>query len=274
MTPAQPARINVVAVVLATIAALFGRSWLQLRLLADGVQKDYAADLSYLVVPPILLILLAPVLHKDTAFLAQQFRLKGLTIRAVLVAIAIGVLARAAWWGQLVAGISFGVYRSDDPSAIEGPLFVFDCSSPHVVALGFLVMALLVPIIEEVTHRSYIQTALRHRGPAIAICLSAFVFAIFHRPSSWPFAFFAGLIFGVQYWRSGTIWPSLISHATVNALIQVDWRCLRGHWNPPPSQTPLWSIGAPSLLIVAFASLTIVYVLLGKKTGALKAPRQ
>jgi len=274
MTATPPAKINVVAVIVATIAALFGRSWLQLKLLANGVQKEYAADLSYLVVPPILLIILTPVILKDKAFLAQQFRLTGLTIRAVLVAIAIGILARAASWGQLVAGISFGFYRNNDPSAIEGPLFMFDCASPHVVAFGFVVMVFMVPIIEEITNRSYVQTAFRHRGPVIAICLSAFVFTIFHRLSSWPFAFFAGLIFGVQYWRSGTLWRSLISHGTVNALAQVDWRCLRGHWNPPPSQLPLWSIGVPSLLILAVAILAIIYLLCGKNTGALDAPRE
>lgn len=274
MPATPPAKINVVAVVLATTAALFGRSWLQLRLLADGVQKDYAADLSYLVVPPILLALLAPVIVKDKAFIAQQFRLTGLTLWTVLSAIAIGVLARTIWWGQLFAGISFGFYQNDDPYAIEGPWFMFDCSAPHIVALGFLVMTLMVPIIEELTHRSYVQTAFRDRAPVIAICLSALVFAIFHRLSSWPFALFAGLIFGVQYWKFGTVWPSLISHATVNALIQVDWRCLRGLWNPPSSKMPLWSIGVPSLLILLVAVLTIIYLLAQKSTGVLNAPRE
>ena len=274
MTATQPARINVVAVILATTAALFGRSWLQIELLASGVPKDYAADLSYLVVPPVLLILLAPVLYQDKAFIARQFRLTGLTARAILSAITIGILARAIWWSQLFAGISFGFYRNDDPSAIEGPLFALHCSPPQVVALGFLVMAVTVPIIEEVTHRSYIQTAFRRRGTVIAIFLSASVFAIFHRFSTWPFAFFAGLIFGVQYWRSGTLWPSLISHATVNALVQVDWRCLQGYWNPPPSRLPLWTVGGTSLLFLTTAMLTIVYLLRGKSTGALDAPRQ
>ncbi len=272
MTAILPAKTNVVAVVVATIAALFGRSWLQLKLLADGFQKDYAADLSYLVVPPILVVLLAPVILKDKAFLARQFRLTGLTLRTTLSAIVIGILARTAWWGQLFAGISFGIYRNNDPSAIEGPLFMFNCAAPHVVALGILVMAFMVPVIEELTHRSYVQMAFRHRGPVIAICLSAFVFAIFHRFSSWSFAFFAGLIFGVQYWKSGTLWPSLISHATVNALVQIDWRCLRGHWNPPPSQLPLWSIGVPSLLALAVTVLTIILLLFGKTPGRWTRP--
>ncbi len=266
MTAILPAKTNVVAVVVATIAALFGRSWLQLKLLADGFQKDYAADLSYLVVPPILVVLLAPVILKDKAFLARQFRLTGLTLRTTLSAIVIGILARTAWWGQLFAGISFGIYRNNDPSAIEGPLFMFNCAAPHVVALGILVMAFMVPVIEELTHRSYVQMAFRHRGPVIAICLSAFVFAIFHRFSSWPFAFFTGLIFGVQYWKSGTLWPSLISHATLNTLIQVDWRCLNTQWNPRPEDLPLAVPGAAASS-VALISLTAIFCLLRKHRG-------
>lgn len=266
MTATPPAKINVVAVIVATTAALFGRSWLQLKLLADGVQKDHAADLSYLVVPPILLILLLPVLHKDRAFIARQFRLTGLTLQSVVSAFLVGFLIRTLWWGQTVAAISFGIYRNDNPSAIEGPLFMFNCSSPHVVTLGFLVMAVMVPIIEELTHRSYVQTAFRHRGPAIAVCLSALVFAIFHKQGSWPFVFFGGVIFGVQYWRSGTLWPSLISHATVNALIQVDWRCLNTQWNPRPDDLPLAVPGVAGVSVVLI-SLTAIFCLLRKHRG-------
>lgn len=266
MPATQPARIHVVAVIVATIAALFGRSWLQLRLLADGVQQDYAADLSYLVVPPILLTLLLPVLHKDRAFIGQQFRLTGLTLRTVLNAVLMGVLIRTLWWGKTVAGISFGFFESDNPSAIEGPMFSFNCPAPVVIALGFLVMAVMVPIIEEITHRAYVQNALRHRGPVVAICLSALIFAIFHRQSSWSFVFFGGIIFGVQYWRFRTIWPSLITHATVNALIQVDWRCLNTHWNPRPEDLPLIEPGAIAVS-VGLVSLTAIVWLLKEHRG-------
>lgn len=261
MTVAKPVPTNLFAVLVATTAALFGRAWLQVELLGAGFQKEYAADLSYLIVPPILLFLLAPVLSKDKAYLRQQFHCKRVSLRMVLNAVLVGLLLRIVSWAKLIAGISFGLYQNPDPLAIEGPRFAFQCAPIHVVLLGFLVMALLVPIIEEVTHRAYVLSAFRSRGPIIAITLSALVFAVYHPIASWSFTFLAGLVFGIQYWNSGSLWPSLISHATVNALIQLDWRCLNGHWNPPATQLPLWQVGTPAICILLLASLSIVYLI-------------
>ncbi len=270
MTVAQPARTHLVAVLVATGAALIGRSWLQVELLADGVQKDYAADLSYLILPPTLFILLGPVLYRDRAFLVQQYRRKDLSLQVILSATGVGLLIRVLWWSQLVAGISFGFFINDDPFAIEGPRFRFQCASPHVVMLGLLVMVVIVPIIEEFTHRAYVQSALLHRGPVIAVVVSAFVFTVFHPPTSWVFTFFAGIVFGVQYWNSGSLWPSLIAHATFNALIQVDWRCMTTQWNPRTMDLPLMVPGVLSVLVVLSSTIGIFW--LTKNTGVASHP--
>lgn len=261
----RPAAKNVFAVIVATTAALFARSWLQLELLQDGLQKDYAAELSYLVVPPILLVLLFPVFRQDKAFLLEQLRPSMLSASIILRAVAVGILLRLLWWSVMIAGVAFGIFRNDDPSAIEGPLFSFQCPAAEVALVGFLVMAVMVPMIEEVTHRAYVQSSLRRRGPVIAIVVSATVFAIFHPPSSWSFTFVAGVVFGIQYWNSRSLWPSLISHATVNGLIQVDWRCLHGIWNPPISELPLWRIGIPATGILIFATISIIGLIRGMK---------
>ena len=274
MTVTQPARINVIAVVIATTAALIGRSWLQVELLQGGWQKDYAADLSYLVVPVILLVLLFPILRNQITFIVDLFQLQGLTIRLIVNAVAIGFLLRLSVWCQLVAGVSLGLYRNVDPAAIGGPSFSFNCASPHVVALGILVMVMTVPIVEEVIHRGLIQSWLSHRGPVIAITTSALLFMLAHRPSSWGFAFFAGLVLGIQFWKTKALWYSLITHATVNGLIQIDWRCFHGRWNPPASQLPVWSVAIPSILVLAIAVLLIVYLLQRKNAGVRSAPRQ
>ena len=257
MQAQRPAAKFAIAVLAATTAALFARSWLQMRLLEDGVQRYYAADLSFLVVPPIFLVLALPVFYQDRAFLVEQFRPRGLSLAIVWRAIAVGFLIRGLWWATTVASIAFGVIRNDNPNAIEGPIFSFQCAPAEVVLLGFLVMAVMVPITEELTHRADIQTALRRRGPIVAIAASAVIFAVFHPPSSWPFTFFAGVVFGIQYWNTGSLWPSVISHATVNGLIQVDWRCLHGIWNPPASDLPLWRLGILALCIIAFALISI-----------------
>lgn len=261
----RPAAKNAVAVIVATTAALFARSWLQVELLQDGLQKDYAADLSYLVVPPILLVLLFPVLRQDKAFLIEQFRPTALSPSIILRAVAVGVLIRVLWWSMTIAGVAFGTLRNDDPFAIEGPLFSFQCPAAQVAMVGFLVMAVMVPIVEEVTHRAYVQSSLRHRGPVIAIAASAAAFAIFHPPSHWSFTFVAGVVFGVQYWNAASLWPSLISHATVNSLIQVDWRCLHGIWNPPVSELPYWRIGVAATCLLVIVAISIVCLLRGEK---------
>lgn len=266
MTVAPPARINLIAVIVATTAALIGRAWLQVVLLAGGLPKDYAADLSYLVVPPILIFILAPVLKKDRTFLVEQFRYPGISFSIVFKAVLIGLLLRIASWARLIAGVSFGVYRSDDPLAIEGPRFAFHCASLHVVILGFVVMAIMVPVIEEVTHRAYIQSAFHDRGPFLAILVSATLFAIFHPPANWPFTFFAGVVLGAQYWYSGSLWPSLISHATVNGLIQVDWRCLNVQWNPQATDLPILSTGIPAVLVL-LTSICAIFLLVKKRRG-------
>lgn len=266
MTAANPARLNVIAVLVATAAALIVRAWLQVQLLASGVQKYYAADLSYLVVPPILVFLLFPVLYRDKAFLMKQFRVSGVSLGAVLGAVAVGVLLRALWWSSVTAGISFGFIGIDNPQATAGPVFTFQCAAPHVVALGFLVMTIFVPIIEELTHRAYVQTYLYRHGPIIAILVASLVFAFLHPLASWPFAFLAGLVFGVQYFNSGSLWPALISHATVNALIQIDWRCLNGTWNPPVTSLPLWAPGTIATLVIVVSAVGILW-LIGKRRG-------
>ena len=274
MTVATPPRSHVFAVILAMFASLIVRSWLHVALLAEGVQKDYAADLSFLVVPPILLVLLFPLYRFHKSLLWRLIKPRGLTVRMVLTAIAIGFLLRLLSWCKLVAGISFGFYRNTDPGAVAGPSFSFNCAEPQVVLLGFIVMVMMVPFIEEMLHRGIIQTWLADRGPLIAIILSSLFFMLMHRQSTWLFAFIAGLAFGIQFWRSGTIWYSIISHATVNGLIQVDWRCLHGRWNLPASEIPLWSAGLTSIVILLLSVLALLFLLFGKCAGIPEAPRR
>lgn len=264
---------TIVAVLVATIAALVARSWLQVRLIQDGMQSLVAADLSYLVVPPILIVLLFPLWRSEKAFLLNQFSRKNFTLKLALSAIAIGVLIRLTWWSQLISGVSFGIYTSSDPNAIVGPTLSFQCASPSIVLLGFIVMAILVPLIEEIVHRGYIQTALRHRGAVVSILLSALIFAIFHKLGSWPFAFSAGIAFGAQYWVTRSLWSPLLSHATVNGLIQVDWRCLSGQWNPRADELPLLVPGVTAVFVLVSSLTLLVFLLHRMATEARNSPR-
>ena len=266
-------RTTLVAVLVATAAALVARSWLQIRLVEDGIGQAVATDLSYLVVPPILIFLLFPLWRNEKSFLKSLFRRQDLTWTLALTAIAIGVLIRLLWWSQLIAGVSLGVYTHAGPDAIVGPVFSFQCASPSIVFLGFVVMAVFVPFIEEVVHRGYIQTALRRRGATTAILASALIFAVFHKLTSWPFVFSVGVVFGVLYWFTRSLWPSMIAHATINGLIQLDWRCLSGQWNPKPMDTPLLVPGITASVVFVACLLALLMLLRAVATGTSNTPR-
>jgi len=266
-------RTTLVAVLVAMLAALTARSWLQIQLTQRGLQSLVAADLSYLVVPPILILLLFPLWRSEKVFLQNQFRRQDLTWKLVLNAIAIGFLIRLLWWSQLIAGVSFGVYASSAPDAIGGPILSFQCSSPEVLFLGIFVMAILVPLVEEIVNRGYVQTAFRHRGFIIAVLISSVVFTLFHQFSSWPAVFFAGLALGTQYFFTRSLWMSLISHATVNGLIQIDWRCLSVIWNPSLDRLPLLAPGTAALAVMAVSLMILAIILRRLATGTKTPPR-
>lgn len=267
-----PAPRNVAAVLIATAAALVARAWLQIAMIDAGYESSHAGDLAYLAIPPVLLVLLFPVLLQDKAFLRQVFDISHVTAKMLLAAIAIGLILRLAWWAQLVAGISFGVYRDHEDNVGNGPEFVFDCPEPGILALGFLVMAMLVPLIEELTHRAYVLSALRRQPAPLAIVISATLFTIFHPPSNWLFVFVAGLVLGVQFWQTRSLWSSITTHATINGLIQFDWRCLHGSWNPAVERLPMVRTGTVAIVVLAICIVVIVVSLAKGHRGAV-APR-
>lgn len=272
MTTRLVSGTTLTAVLVALLAALIGRAWLQVQLLQDGMSPGLAADLSYLFVVPVLVFLLFPLWRSQKPFLRDQLRRFDLTWRVAMRAFAIGLLLRLLWWAQVMAGASFGIYRSNDPDAIVGPVFSFQCAAPQNVILSFLVMAIMVPLIEEVIHRGYVMTALRHRGFIVSVLVSALVFMILHGFASWPFSFVGGLVFGLQYWATQSLWSSLISHATVNGLIQIDWRCLSFQWNPQ-TDVPLMMPGLLATAAFVAGLVALLYLLRQTAAEAHKVPR-
>ncbi len=273
MTSRPVPRTALIAVLVATTAALVARAWIQIQLLDGGSARVFAADVSYLIVPPVLVFLLFPLWHSQKHFLASLFQRRDLTWRIAARAVALGVLIRLLWWWQLIAGGSFGYYISTNPEAIVGPDFSFHLPVPENIILGLVVMAFLVPIIEEVTHRGFVMSALRYRGRIFSILVSALVFMVFHKYSSWPFVFFAGVVFGLQYWATNSLWPSLLTHATVNGLIEIEQHFMSVHWNPRAADLPVWTPGIVSVVLFALSLAALVILLRQMTTEAREAPR-
>jgi membrane protease YdiL (CAAX protease family) len=80
--------------------------------------------------------------------------------------------------------------------------------------------AAMAPFCEEVAFRGWLLTALRTRyAPGGAVALSGLLFAVMHLD---PVRFSALVALGVLYawltFRSGSVWPAVLAHATNNGL--------------------------------------------------------
>jgi len=263
----------IVAIILILVFAFFVRSWLQLELRAQGFEISHARDLSYLMASPALILMLLPIIRDHKVFVLQLLNRSHLTVRVVLSAVALGVLMRIVFWSQLLARISFGLVHSDNPDVVADPTFYFACPPPQVIGLGFLVMAVLVPVVEEILHRGILQSAFVHKEQTIAVFVSAAIFTLFHPPASYAFVFVMGIVLGLQFWNTQTLWTTMITHATYNGLVQLDWRCLRGSWNPSAEKLPVLQPGVWSIAVLIVSLLLITWLLSERKAGAPLAPR-
>ncbi len=269
----QSVRFLIIAIMVFQTFALFAQAFLQGRLQEGGLDLKFARDLSYLVVPPMLVALMFSILKANKELLLEVLNPRTRSTRIVLSAIAIGVLARIARWSQMFLRVSSGLTQNPDPAAIEGPIVTFACPAPGPMLLALLVWGCLIPVTEEVINRGLIQSWLMHRGRVFAIAVSAVVFAVFHPPSTIPFAFVFGIITGIQFSNTKTLWAVIITHATFDLLVLFDWRCLHTVWNPPASDLPMVGIAAASLASLAIASAMIVVLLKRTGSGVRIAPR-
>lgn len=253
--------VSVLAIVLFQVAALFARSMLDSSLRARGVDPEVANDLSYLVVPAVLLLLMHPYLRTCKDSLRELFSLAGLTLRVIVLSIALGLIMRLTYWASITLLIGTGVIRNEDANAIVGPIIGFDCPPIAVLLLSLAIMAVVVPITEEVMHRGFFLYGLLHRGRILAIIGSAVFFALMHEVGTYLTAFIVGLVLAVQVLNYRALWGPIIAHATYNATSTIDWDCFQLIWNPPAGDASIiklaW-ISVPIIIAGVTASLLIV----------------
>lgn len=252
---------DVVATLLVVLFVLFLGAWIRIRLMAAGYEYDYARDLVGVFEFILLAAMLWPVIKKNLPYLTELFAPRGLTVRLVVTAIAIGVLARIVWWSQLFVRVSFGIQQNQNLSALTGPDVSFGCPPLQVILLGIFVAVLLIPISEELVYRGLFQSFLFKYGAAVSVAGSAVVFTLSHRPDSYAFVFLMGLMFGVLFWNLRNLWVPIIAHGTYDGLIQLDWRCTRGIWNPSPADLPLILPGIASTVVLILATAGILFLI-------------
>ncbi|MBE6910500.1 MAG: CPBP family intramembrane metalloprotease [Ruminococcaceae bacterium] len=100
-------------------------------------------------------------------------------------------------------------------------------AAPRTTAL---IVVFLAPFVEEVLFRGLVFGCVKEKSRVVAYALSALLFAFLHvwtfAVSSWDLSYFIlmvqylvpGLVFAWAFDRSGTLWTSILLHASVNAL--------------------------------------------------------
>ena len=87
--------------------------------------------------------------------------------------------------------------------------------------LGYVVVGLLAPLVEEVVFRGAILRALLkwNQNHWLCIAISAALFGLSHfNPAQMPHAFLAGLLLGWMYYRTGSIVPGIVVHWVNNSV--------------------------------------------------------
>jgi membrane protease YdiL (CAAX protease family) len=103
-----------------------------------------------------------------------------------------------------------------DPATVE---LVQAINEHYGVGVSLLVLALLVPLVEEIIFRGVLLAAFtRYLGPRWANLAQATLFGIAHfHPVVTPWAFVIGLMAGGMTRRAGTLRPAVWMHVVVNA---------------------------------------------------------
>lgn len=86
----------------------------------------------------------------------------------------------------------------------------------------FIATAILVPILEELMFRGFLQTMIRSffkvgNGAWLAIAITSWLFAMLHADvSHWPALFILGSCMGYSYEKSGSLFRPIFIHAIFN----------------------------------------------------------
>lgn len=266
--------VSVSALLLFEVTALFARSMLERVLVDGGYERPVARDLSYLVVPPILLVLMLPYIKRCRDPLLSLLKPADFRFRMVVLSILLGLTLRSLFWSTVTLLIWLRPAKEPTLNGVDTPLIEFHCPPLAVVTLSLAVVAILVPVIEEAINRGFILHALLPRGVLASVVVSALLFAALHPPSSYPLAFTIGLFLAVQTLNYQTLWAPMITHATYNATTVLDWDCFRIVWHPAASDPTLQALAVISMPLLIAGGGTACVLVSQKAARACRRPGQ
>jgi len=256
--PVAAIRLSILVIMLFQLCGLFVRSYLQIHWTDGGMPAADAENLSALVGFTLLAALMAPALWPHRRYIGSLFARPESWPKLVLTSTVIGVLLVVVSWGFINAPLFVGL----KPLAAAGygvrPLVWLACAPIASIVLGFVVMGLMTPVVEEIINRGVILPKLLQGGRWRAILLSALLFTVLHKQAALAFAFCAGVVFAWQAMTFKTLWAPLISHVVTNSIVVLDETCLQMRWWPEQLTPALIAFGV-STFAVAVVCLAIAY---------------
>ncbi len=121
--------------------------------------------------------------------------------------------------GYVFTGAWGLVLRQYGLRAQPNPLPLFGEGVPGLL-IALLAAGVVAPLTEEVFFRGFVFGALRDRvGVWGAIALSALIFAAAHlQPYALPALFALGALLAWLYQLTGSLWPGIVMHSTINTV--------------------------------------------------------
>lgn len=243
-TPARPLPLLLgIVAALAGIGAMLASALVASRLMAlVGIRGLLVASESLLILPGLLLVALWGTSLRSTLALGP------IPGGRVPLFVALGA---ALWLGSL--GLLELQYTLWPPASdyIEGFRRLHDLlrpTGPFDALVSLLAIAVIPAVCEEALVRGLLLPSLQagletrlHRRltTPLALGLSAAVFALMHDAYRMPFTFAVGLVLGALRLRTGSLWPSLVAHASLNALTFAAAPFLDDPAQPLPDPRPL-----------------------------------
>lgn len=159
----------------------------------------------------------------------ELYTFAGTTAKTWLTAIAAGIVVFIAWINLTADWMVMGDTTGFDPRNDEQIDWM-------LVTVRLFGAALVVPIMEELFWRSFLMRWIENQhfrsvdpgqtGLKALLIMSA-LFAVAH--SLWFAGFFAGIVYGLLYMRSKSLWSPILAHAVTNGLLGV-WIVVTGNW--------------------------------------------
>jgi ABC-2 type transport system permease protein/sodium transport system permease protein len=200
------------------------------------------------------------------------FRLRVPAVGACVAALLFGVCLWpfAYELGMLLVSWGFTTLSKEQLDTVKGVLAEYSRSAP--VPLVLLVLGVLPGVFEELFFRGYLMNAfLKASRPRTAILTSALLFGVFHlfmagglAIERLPVSTLLGVVLGWLCWKSGSVLPGMLLHATHNSLLMylglnqeqlIDWGLSNGENEHLPVPVLLGATAGSALAAVWVALL-------------------